>query len=241
MKRMIRLGLCGAAIAAATLFALFLSFRPAQAASEGTCGNNLQCVIAFGNARIQERVTALNTLIARVQANQYLTDSQRDAIQTDARTNINGLQTLKTKLDGETNIANARTDVHNIYAQFRIFAVVLPRDYHEVWLDHMTNLHDQFVSGEPTINQAIQAAANKGINVTQEQQQYNDLVAKVGDAGTQLTSAQGLIPSLIPANFPGTNQTLATLRGDLKQAHTDLAAAAKDLNDITQELKAAGA
>jgi hypothetical protein len=242
MKMTTRLTLWSAIIVATVLPALCMAMTPVDAATmTGSCGKNLSCVQTFGKTEIDKRVAALNVLVGKVQANAYLTDQQKDTIQTDAKSNIPPLQALETKLMGETNIADARTDVRNIYVDFRIYAIVLPRDYHEIWLDHESNLHDQFVAGEPTINQAIQAASAKGINVAQEQSQYNDLVAKVTDAGAQITSAQNLIASLVPANFPGTTQTLATMRGDMKQAHGDLVAAAADLNSITQELKAAGA
>ena len=242
MKSSIRLSGWAAAIVAALLSLVFTTPLPVAAATHTTgCGNNLSCVQTVGKQLIDVRVTALNTLIAKVQANTYLTDPQKNTIQTDAKANIPLLQALETQLMSETTVASARTDVHNIYTNFRIYAIVLPRDYHEIWLDHLSNLHDQFVSGEPTINQVIQTAAAKGINVTQEQAQYSDLIAKVTDAGTQVTNAQNLIATLVPANYPGTNQTLATMRGDMKQANGDLVAAAKDLHQIREELETAGA
>jgi len=242
MKFSSRLSLWGIAIATSLLPIIIATPSSVAAATmTGTCGSNLICVQTFGKQQIDVRVASLNTLIATVQTHAYLTDAQKNVIQNDLKSSIPGLQALEKQLMGETVIANARDDVHAIYANFRIYAIVLPRDSHEVWLDHLSNLHDNLVAGEPTINQAIQAASNKGINVTQEQAQDADLVAKVSDAGTQITSAQNLVASLIPANYPATNQTLTTMRAEMKVADTDLGSAAKDLHQITQELEAAGA
>ncbi len=236
-----RLVLMGATLALTLITSLSAAVAPASAQTAATsgCGQNLQCVIAFGDARIQERLAALNVLIGRVNEHAYLTSSQKAAIVSDATTNINGLNALKTQLDHETTVAAARTDVKNIYVNFRIFAVVLPRDYAEIWLDHQSNLHDTFVSLEPKVLSAINLAAGKGVNVTQEQAQYQDLVNKVNDDATQVANGQALIPLLIPANYPGTQQTFVTLRTDLKAGHADLLGAWTDLRDIVKELKAA--
>lgn len=237
MKLFSRLSLLGASITA--ILSLGIAVYPATAmaaTSQGTCGNNLQCVQAVGNADIDKRIVSLNTLIEKAQDNKHLLAGQITPIVNDANANIHGLRTLRSTLDGETVIANARQDVKNIFVQYRIYAVVLPRDYHEIYADHMTNIHDTFVANEGLIETIIQNKANKGINVTQAQQQYQDLVAKVNDAGTQLNSTQTLFSQLVPANYPGTNQTLVTIRANLKQARTDLQGAYQDLKSIRQEL-----
>ena len=205
------------------------------------CGKNVQCVQSIGDALIAKRIASLNAFIARINAHQRLTSDQKTALVGDAQTNITNLQAQQKLLDGETTIDAARTDVKNIFVNFRIYAVVLPRDEGEAYLDVLATIQSKFSSNESKISQAIQNAANKGINVTQEQQQFSDLQAKVTDAATQISNAQGLIPSLTPANYPGTTATLVQYRADHKAARVDLTAAAKDLKSIVTELKAAGA
>ena len=237
-----RLAFIGLACAGA--LALFLSTHQAAvasaalAATNGSCGKNLSCVIAFGNARIDERVAALNVLIGKVNLKKHLTDAQKTALVADANTNINGLKALRTKLDAETTIAAARADVKSIYTDYRIFAVALPLAYHEVWLDELQSAQTAFVTNEPTISTAIENAKNHGCTVTMEQTQFTDIQNKVTDAGTQLTAAAGLIPQIKPSGYPGTDQTLKQMSQDLRQAHTDLTDAGHDLKNIRNEIHA---
>ena len=246
MKKFSRLALLGIALTAALTAMVFIKGGTASAASPqatGTppthkgCGNNVTCVIDFGNAAIDLRLADLQKVIDRVNSRPGLTESQRDPIITSANFATSGLHSLRQKLDAETVVANARADVQSIYSQFRIFAVQIPSDYAQLWLDDQSNIHDIFVSKEPTIEQMIQKYGSPG----NTQALYTDLLAQVNNAATSISNGQGLIASLIPANYPGTTQTLATLKGDLKSTRTDLDAARNDLKQIIAALKAAGA
>ncbi len=239
----------GLALISALAFSLVLG-HPASAQglrqpqATGTprtaCGKDVKCVQSAGDALIVKRVASLQAFITRINAHQRLTADQKTALVGDAQTNITNLQNWQHKLDGETTIDAARSDVRGIFTQFRIYAVVLPRDEGEAYLDALATVQGKFASNEDKINQAIQAAAAKGINVTQEQGQFSDLQAKVTDANTQIGNARALIPSLTPANYPGTTATLVQYRAGMKAARVDLTAAGQDLKNIIAELKAAG-
>jgi len=200
----------------------------------GACGQNVPCVIAFGNDRISDRVLALQKFIDRVNAHKHLSITQSSALVSSANSSISSLQTLQAQLDKETTITAARADVKSIYTQFRIFAEQLPRDYGTLWSDVLSNVQADFTSKESNIQQLIQKAGSPG-NTTQL---YQDLVAKVSDAGTQISNAEALLPNLVPANYPN-QSTKQQLRTDLHTAHEDLKAARADLKQIIAALKAA--
>jgi hypothetical protein len=212
-----------------------------------TCARtDVKCVIAFGNQRLDERTAALTMLIDRASeqvAAGHITSSQAAAIQADVTSNQSGLAALKGKLDAETDAAAARQDVRSIYTQFRIYLVVLPRDYHEIVLDIMTNVEAKLAGLEPTLQQAIQNAP------ADEQQQlkalYGDYTAKVEAASTQITAANGLVSYFTPDNInssPATYRTnWLTFRSDILAGRADLRQAASDLHQISTILNAHGA
>lgn len=197
----------------------------------------VDCVQKFGDLRIQERLTALERLKTAAQNHKALTDQQRSTIINDANSNESGLKDLKTKLDGESDIKAALADVKSIYTQFRIFAVVLPRDYGEILLFHEQNVITRMTDAEPTIADLIQKDKDAGHDVTQLNTLYQDYKNKLGDATDNTNKAQALIPSLTPANYPATNQTLKTYHTDLKTARLDLKGAADDLHQMRQILE----
>lgn len=203
---------------------------------------DVKCVIAFGDLRIDERTAALSRLRDRANAQVaagHITTSQASAIQADVTSNQSGLTTLKSKLDAETDAAAARQDVRTIYTQFRIFAVVLPRDYHEIVLDIMTNVQAKMAGLEPKLQQAISSAP------ASEQQQLNalfsDFTARVTAASTQITNANGLVSYFTPDNFNSNQATYRanwlTFRSDILAGRADLRQAASDLHQMANILK----
>jgi hypothetical protein len=222
------IGLAGSAVAAAPA---------ALAASAATC-TTVSCVQQFGDQRIQARLAALDKLNLAATNHKGITSTQRSVIQNDVSANESGLKALKQQLDGETTITAARADVKNIYVQFRIYAVVLPRDYGEIWMFHQQNVVARMQDANDKISDLIQKAQQAGKDVSQLQALQQDYNAKLSDATTHLNNAQALIPSLVPSNFPGTTTTLKTYRADLRTSHQDIVAAAKDLHQMVLILKA---
>jgi hypothetical protein len=231
-----------------TLAASALASGGALAAPQASC-TTVQCVITFGDSAIAARQTALTTLGNKVttQLNaKHLTSEQAAAISSDVSNNSAGLATLKTKLDGETTMAAARDDVKNIFSHFRIFAVVLPRDYHEIWLDVLVNIDARLRDLQPKLDGIVDKIAalpdpdNDG-DVAAINAAYADLKAQLTSAEGQIDGAQGLFPSLTPANFDA-NVTLyktnyTDFHNDIKSAHGDITMAAKDLHKIAQLAK----
>ncbi len=199
--------------------------------------NTVTCVQKVGDALIAERLAALDKLAGAAQNHKALTDQQRQTILSDVQTNKDGLNALKSKLDAEADIKAALADVKNIYVQFRIYAVVIPRDAGEILLFHEQNVIARLVAGNDKITDAIQKDKDAGKDVTQLLALQADYNAKLADATAKTNDAQGLIPSLVPANYPGTDATLKTYRSDLKTAHDDIVAAGKDLHQIVQILQ----
>jgi hypothetical protein len=208
-----------------------------------TCARtDVKCVIAFGDQRIDDRIAALTKLNDKANeqlAAGHITSSQAAAIQADVTSNQSGLMALKGTLDAETDAATARQDVRSIYTQFRIYLVVLPRDYHAIVLDIMTNVHAKLAGLEPMLQQAIQNAP------ADEQQQlkalYSDYTAKVDAASAQITAANGLVSYFTPDNInnnPATYRTnWLTFRGDILAGRADLRQAASDLHQMSAILK----
>lgn len=228
--------LAGAAVLPATAIA-----APSHATSKPSC-TTVQCVIAFGDARIAQRLTSLKTLNGKV-TNQlnagHISSAQAGSLQSDVTTNQNGLNQLKSKLDAETDISAARQDVRTIYTQFRIYLVVLPRDYNITWLDVLQNVDGKLRAVQPKIESAIDHAP------ASEQGQlntlYSDLKAQLQEAESQIDAAQGQIATLTPANFDNARSVYTTawtdFRSDTKTAHADIHSAASDLHQIAHILK----
>jgi hypothetical protein len=200
-----------------------------------------QCIITTGNQLIASRQTALTTLSGKVtiRKNQnMITSDQANVLKSDISTNQSGLAALKSKLDAETNPKLARQDVANIFFQFRIFAVVLPRDYRRLYFDVEVNVDSKLRNLGPSVQQAISKAP------AGEQAQlntlFNDYKNQLATAESQFDVAQAAFPALTPANFNYNRSTYQATLSKLDTAehtiHTALKQAGSDLHQIAQIL-----
>ncbi len=215
----------------------------AATTSTHTCApTDTQCFITAGDQFIALRQTALTTLSGKVTAreNQHLiTSDQANVLQSDISTNQSGLASLKSKLDAETNPQAARQDVVNIFFQFRIFAVVLPRDYRRLYLDIAINIDIKLRSLGPRVQQAINNAPSN--EQAQLNTLFNDYKTQLSTAESQFDLAQADFPALTPANFNYNRSAYVTTLSNLDTAehtiHTALRQAGSDLHQIAQILK----
>jgi len=225
------------ALVPVTAFAASSSTTATKCASTDT-----QCFITLGDQLISARQTSLNTLNGKVtdRLNQQLiTSDEASVLQSDITTNEQGLTALQTKLNGETSASAAKQDVQNIFFQFRIYAVVLPRDYRRLYLDVARTVDTKLRGLAPQLQNAIKNAP------ASEQQQlqslYNDYTAQLGTAEGQFDAAANDIVTLTPENFNYNrstyDSTLASLKTSMQTIHTALHQAAQDVHQIAKILK----
>lgn len=225
--------------------ALLFTSAPTFAASaqaDKCAKKDIQCLIVFGNQAIVSRQNALTTLSGKVtnQLNEgNIGSDQAATLQADVTTNQNNLTTLKSRLDGDTDAQVARQDVESIYTQFRIFAVVLPRDYRTLHVDIESVLDGKLKKLGPQLQQGISGApASEQANLNTL---YSDYQQQLATAETQIDTAIALLPTLTPANYNTDRTTYTSNLGKLKTAettaHMALHQAAKDLHQIAQALK----
>jgi hypothetical protein len=169
----------------------------ATTTSHQCASTDTQCFISAGNQFIALRQTALTALSGKVIARQndhLITSDQANVLQSDISTNQSGLASLKSKLDAETNPQLARQDVVNIFFQFRIFAVVLPRDYRRLYLDIAVNIDIKLRNLGPSVQQAINnapAGEQAQLNTL-----FNDYKNQLSTAESQFDVAQADFPAL---------------------------------------------
>lgn len=217
------------------------AFAASSQSSAKCAANDVKCVIAAGDALIAKRQTSLNTLKEKISTDlttAKLTSDQASTLQSDVATNQTGLANLKTKLDAEQNVKDARQDVVNIFQQFRIYAVVLPRDYRHIEMDIEVNVKAKMQNVAPTIKTAIGSApADKKAQLNMLLSDYQKQIAA---AESQLDTAQNDFPAMTPENFNQNRTSYETSRtaldNALKAARADLRQAAKDLKEMARIL-----
>ncbi len=212
-------------------------------AEEAKLAAQIPKIIANGDKEISRRLEALNNLIARIGQMQKLSDAQKANVTGKLQSFVDAMNSLKTKIDADTDIATLRTDIKSIVDSYRVFALVMPQSQIYAAADRIGTLIDTMNAVVPKIQTEISTAQAAGKDVTVLQSALTDLTAKLADATTQYQAAQSGVANLAPDQGDKTvmDSNLAALkkaRADIKVATIDIIAARKDMEKIHKAYKA---
>lgn len=192
---------------------------------------------------IERRIKALNELNTRIQAMKKVTATQKSNLASSIQSQISTLNTLKAKIDADTDLATLKTDVQSITKSYRIFALVIPQGAEIAAADRALTLADQMTTLGTKLQTRISGAKTAGKDVTSLQKSLDDYNAKITDAKTQAQKAIDEISALTPDNgdkakMEANTKAMKDAKAKIQAAQQDFVAARKDAKDITQGLKA---
>lgn len=209
----------------------------AQTATGTTAQQHLQTIISKGDQEITRRLSTLNTLTSKINAATKLTSSDKATLSGEVSSTITGLTSLKAKLDAETTVAAARTDVQDIYSEYRVYALVAPKVTLIKVADDQQVVEGKLVTLAQKLQARIAAAQQKGQDVSALSNELNDMTSKTSAAQTISSGIENSVISLQPNDY---NSNHALLSGDstqLKTAHSDNQTAYSDAKSIVAALK----
>jgi hypothetical protein len=172
---------------------------------------------------IANRVTVLNTAIAKVQAAKDLGGDQATLV-TSLQGDIAGLQQLGTSIAGDTTLAAAETAYKQIFTNFRIYALAVPATRLVVADDRLLNTTGPALTKRAARIAAKETPANQAV----VQPLLADLATQVTAANTALSGQPAALEAFTPAAWNSNHKLLGTSRADTKTALSDLAKARSD-------------
>ncbi len=185
---------------------------------------------------IDRRIESLNKLVVKINAIKKLNTSQKTDFVNQIQTEISNLQTLKAKIEADTDPAVLKTDVQSIVKSYRVYALFMPKIEVIAAADRMEDAADQISSLSAKLQTRIDSAKTAGQDVASLQTLLIDMKAKTADAKTQAANAINAVISLTPAGFPANKTTLKSARALLRVGHQDLMTAHHDAQSIIQGL-----
>jgi DNA repair exonuclease SbcCD ATPase subunit len=238
----------GLALVAGTALPVFAqATAPANTKIVKGAGKNDTAKIADfikkADQEIARRVTSLNALSARIQAMKKVSDTQKSNLASTIQSQISILNTLKTKIDADTDLATVRTDVQSITKSYRIFMLVIPQGAVTAAADRALTITDTMTVIGTKLQTRISDAQTAGKNVASLSTLLTDYNAKISDAKTQAQAAINEVAALTPDNGDQTKMqsntaALKDARAKIQAAQKDIVAAQKDARDIEKGLKA---
>jgi hypothetical protein len=197
----------------------------------------LASTITAGDQAIADRIARLMAFNLRIQGMGPVTDAKKASVGVIVQTNIAGLTTLKTKLDGDTDLATARADYKTIFTNFRIYALVVPQQDVLSRADRITSIVADVTATSTLLSARILSAQSAGHDVSTLTTTLTDLQSRLASATTHALDATLGVAGLVPDEGDVDVATANALAIDSAQAHialgnADLVAIALDRQAI---------
>lgn len=199
--------------------------------------NRMTLLKTRADNELTRRITSLTRLITTIGAMKRLTSDQKATLTSQMQTEITNLNTLKTKIDGDTDIATLRTDVQSIVKSYRVYALFLPQIQIIAYADRLMGVVDDMNVLVSKLQTRVDGVKSSGKDTSSMQSLLDDMKAKLTDADTQAQNAINAVLPLTPDGYPGNKTTLQSARSMLQAARTDMKTATKDAQQVRQSLK----
>ena len=218
---------------------LCLGLLPGVALAASSTGNQaiIQTLKSRGDAEINRRLTSLNTLTSAINATTKLSSSDQSALASEVSTEISGLTALKTKLDGDTDITVVRADIQSIFADYRVYALILPKVRILIAADRLSIADTTLTNLATKIAAQITADQAAGKNVASLSTQLTQMQASIASATSIYSNVHDSTINLQPSDYNTDHTVLAGKRTQLGQAATDLKNAVATGKSLIASLK----
>jgi hypothetical protein len=183
-------------------------------------------------------LTSLNAAAKVIDQTQKLSADDKQTLKAEINSTISGLTALKTKLDADTTLVDARTDAKLILSDYRVYALVLPKVRLVKVADGQIALEAKFSDLSSTFMKRFAELKVAGRDTSALETTLANMNTKVSAAQTVSTAVQAKVIALKPSDYNSDHTILSGDRDQLKAAHDDLVAARADAKTIADGIKA---
>ncbi|HEY1828928.1 MAG TPA: hypothetical protein VGG38_01665 [Acidimicrobiales bacterium] len=229
-KRIISIG--ALALGSAAALAVGTGSLAGASSPSASTPPTLQQIQAKAGAAISQRVSALNTAVAKVDAAKNLGSDQAGLV-TYLQRDIAPLGTLGQKIEGDTTVSQAEADYVDIFEDYRVYALVLPAADLAGRADAIT------VSALPALT-AFSSQAQSKVTPTNQptlQPMIDTLNGDISGATNASSGVASTVMSETPYDWNQNHSLLDPAKASVSTAEGDTKSARNEVQQIRQFLQ----
>jgi len=197
----------------------------------------LQLIINRGNSEITRRLSSLNALSGKISSAAKLSSDDQASLSSEVSGEVSDLTALKTKLDADTTVADAKTDAQSIINGYRVYALVMPKVNLVKTADDQQVAETKLSALETKLQTRVTAAKAAGKNVTSLQNGLTTMTSQIGSAQAISSKIESDVIGLQPSDYNSNHSVLSGDRNQLKTAQSDIQDAVGSATTIISGLK----
>ncbi|HEY4964109.1 MAG TPA: hypothetical protein VIH90_05430 [Candidatus Saccharimonadales bacterium] len=182
----------------------------------------VQAIISKGDAEIERRLTTLNSLSSKISSSSKISAADKASLTDEVNSEISGLNSLKTTLDGSTTIASAKAAAQSIFNDYRVYALIVPKISLMQATDNQQLVEARLATLETNLGTRINSTTNASLQ--------GDLASMITDtqsAQALSSSVETSVVGLQPSDYNSDHTLLIQYFTKLKTALADNQTAAQ--------------
>jgi hypothetical protein len=198
----------------------------------------LNTIITRGTQEINRRLDSLKTLGDKINSATRLTSADKTLLINQVNAETTSLTNLRAKLAADTSLTEARTDARSITAEYRVYALIVPKIAIIRMADSILQTSSKLSALAEKIQTRIDQAKSAGKNTASIQIQLDSMNEIITEANITANSLQAKVITLQPTDYNNDHTILSGYRDQLKSAHLQNVTAVADARAIVATLKA---
>lgn len=227
-------------LVAATLLAAFpfatatAIATPAPAASPISQASSVRLsnLKSKGSTEIDRRLLNLTAAGAKLESAGKLSATDKAALLKQLSDESTSLTALKTKLAAETTLPEARADVQSIVADYRVYALMLPKARLVATADRLIQADDKLSALSIQLAEKVAAAKAAGKDVGAVESKVSSLKLRLSSVKPKLDPLPAELLALTPKDYNADHSVLVSYRTKLASSATELKAAREEAKAI---------
>lgn len=193
-------------------------------------------VIQRADQLIATRLASLQRLLARLQSDKRLSDTDKTSLTNDINTTISSLNALKTKIDADTDETTARADAKSIITSYKIFVIYEPKIRLLTTIGNLQALASNMTSLSTQVQTLTNDLKAQGKDVTAAQTALNDITTQLTAINTTLATDKTLVTN-VTVNTTDPHSVFVQVRKDLATVRPEFAKIRSDFATLRQFFK----
>lgn len=189
-----------------------------------------------GDKMIDKRITSLNALITRINNDKNLTSDEKTTLSSDVQNAINGLTALKTKIAGDTTVADLKTDIKQIIINYKVYEILEPKMRILMIIDNLQDISNRLGLLSPKLQTFINDLKAQNKNVSDLQILLDDINSSLSVINTKLSADKTAIMN-VTISTANAKDTFVSVRKDLAQVRALFAKIRHDIALMREDLK----
>ena len=182
------------------------------------------------------RVTALDAAVSRVNANGYLTSTDKATLLGTLDSDLSALQQLGPKIQADTTLTSAQADYRSIFTAYRVFALALPQVHFAASADDLTGTVLPRLTDAQSRLQSLLSGADQSKNTTAVQAAMADLGKQISAITSATNGLSSTVLGYTPSQWDANQQLLTPARQALTGVRSDARTARQDIRSVVEAI-----